>query len=153
MTTADLVALLRVDLADPGGDRFPDEALRRCILKAVFPLARDWDLEMTESGGEIQPEPEGETRENLLLLARIHACQWMRAATANSFAFTSGDKQVDKTKQPEFWAKLEKDLRAEYQARLAAHQGGEGEGQSENGLLRPAGPIALIYEQGSAVET
>lgn len=153
MTTADLVALPRVDLADPGGDRFPDEALRRCFLKAVFPLARDWELAMTEAGGQIQPEPEGEAHENLLLLARIHACQWMRAATANSFSFTSGDKQGDKTKQSEFWAKLEQDPREEYQARLAAFRAGiDGPLSEGDDRFRPTGPIALIYEQGS-VET
>jgi len=42
----------------------------------------------------------------------------MRAQTANAFAFSSGDKRVDKTKQPEHWAGLEEGLKAVYKQRL-----------------------------------
>ena len=118
MPLSDLVGLLRSDLADPNAERFQDETLRRCILKSVFPVSRDLGIEMTVSGGEITPEPECETLELLLLQARIEACRYMRAATASAFSFSSGDKRVDKTSQPEHWAKLEADLTVAYHERL-----------------------------------
>ena len=120
MGTVDLVATLRLDLADPEHSLFGDETLARCLLRGVFPVARDLGISLSVDGEEIAPEPVGEAREFLLLMGRIHACQTMRAQTANAYAFSSADKRVDKTKQPEHWAKLETDLRAEYGQRLAA---------------------------------
>jgi hypothetical protein len=109
---ADLVATLRTDLADPESALFSDEVLQRCIHKGVYRLARDLEISLSVVNGEVVPEPEGDTRELLLVLGQIHACQVMRATTANAFSFSSGDKRVDKTKQPEHWAKLEEDLKA-----------------------------------------
>lgn len=110
MAVSDLVSLLRTDLADPGAERFTDDVLARCILKATFPVGRDLDVQMSISGGQIAPEPQGEVLEMLLLWARVEACRFMRAATASAFSFSSGDKRVDKTSQPEHWAKMEADL-------------------------------------------
>ena len=118
MAASDLVAILRTDLADPSAERFSDEVLTRCILKSAFPVGRDTGTQMTVSGGEIVPEPQGEMLDMLLLWARIEACRYMRAATASAFSFSSGDKRVDKTSQPEHWAKLETDLTATYRQRL-----------------------------------
>ena len=99
MALADLVAVLRTDLSDPQGELFTDDVLSRCILKGVYRLARDLEISLSIVNGEVVPEPEGEPRELLLLLGQIHACQVMRAQTANAFSFSSGDKRVDKTKQ------------------------------------------------------
>ena len=118
MPMTDLITALRTDLADPAGKLFSDEVLNRCILKSAYPLARDLNIGLSIVGSEIQPDLQGETREMLLLLAQIHACQYMRAATANAFSFSSGDKNVDKTKQPEHWARLENDLKTQYLQRL-----------------------------------
>ena len=118
MPLSDLVGLLRTDLADPNAERFKDETLTRCIIKSVFPVGRDLAVQMSISGGEIVPELDGEILEMLLLQARIEACRFMRAATANAFSFSSGDKRVDKTSQPEHWAKLEADLTTTYHERL-----------------------------------
>lgn len=118
VTASDLVSILRTDLADPNAERFPDDVLTRCILKSAFPVARDLGAQMSVAAGEIAPEPQGETLEMLLLWARIEACRYMRAATANAFSFSSGDKRVDKTSQPEHWAKLEADLTTTYHERL-----------------------------------
>ena len=120
MATTDLRATLRLDLADPEQSLFSDETLTRCLLRGVFVVARDLGISLSVHGEEIVPEPAGEVCEFLLLLGRIHACQTMRAQTANAYAFSSADKRVDKTKQPEHWAKLEADLRVEYGQRLAA---------------------------------
>lgn len=148
MALTDLVATLRTDLSDPGGDLFTDEVLGRCILKGVYRLARDLDITLSVVDGEVSPEPEDETRELLLLLGQIHACQVMRAATANAFSFSSGDKRVDKSKQPEHWAKLEEDLKAVYKQRLGEIKPGAS-ASPEDYIISPSDLKPVIYEQGS----
>ncbi len=150
MAASDLVAILRTDLADPSAERFSDEVLTRCILKSAFPVGRDTGVRMTVSGGEIVPEPQGEMLDMLLLWARIEACRYMRAATASAFSFSSGDKRVDKTSQPEHWAKLETDLTATYRQRLLEIRPEPGQGDYIL-TLRELRPIA--YEQGIDLET
>ena len=100
MLLSDLIADLRLDLSDPGASLFEDQTLERCVRKAVFRVGRDLDQSLTITAGEITPDPTGEVRELLVIMAQIHACQVMRSATANAFSFSSGDKRVDKTGQP-----------------------------------------------------
>lgn len=150
MAASDLVAILRTDLADPSAERFSDEVLTRCILKSAFPVGRDTGTQMTVSGGEIVPEPQGETLDMLLLWARIEACRYMRAATASAFLFSSGDKRVDKTSQPEHWAKLETDLTATYRQRLLEIRPETGQGDY---ILTPRELRPIAYEQGIDLET
>ena len=151
MALADLIPLLRTDLADPEALLFTDEVLGRCILKGVPRLAHDLEISLSVVNGEVSPEPAGETRELLLLLGRIHACQVMRARTANAFAFSSGDKRVDKTKQPEHWADLEKDLEALYRQRLKVLNPGA-DSSPDDYIFTPRGIIPVIYEQGIDLE-
>jgi hypothetical protein len=146
MALADLAETLRTDLADPGKDRFSDEVLARCILKSAFPVGRDLGLTMAVSAGEITPEPDGEAIEMLLLKAQIAACEYMRAATANAFSFSSGDKRVDKTSQPEHWAKLETDLTAAYNERLREIKPDEAVNDGYIFTPKPLRPV--IFEQG-----
>jgi len=143
---SDLVANLRTDLGDAAGDLFPEATLTRCLQKSVFRLARDLGVEWALLNGEIQPEPVGENRELLLLLARIQACQVMRTATAGAFSFTSGDKSVDKTKQPEQWAKLENDLWAQYRERLAEIKPEASLAEDDYFVTPQLSP--LLFEQG-----
>ena len=75
----------------------------------------------------------------------------MRSATANAFSFSSGDKRVDKSKQPEHWAKLEVDLLDEYRKRLAALQPGT-EVNEDGYIITPGGLTPVIYEQGICLE-
>lgn len=150
MAASDLVLILRTDLADPNAERFSDEVLTRCILKSVFPVGRDLGAQMTLLGGEIVPEPQGETQDMLLLWARIEACRYMRAATASAFSFSSGDKRVDKTSQPEHWAKLETDLTATYRERLHEIRPEAGQGDY---ILTPRELRPIAYEQGIDLET
>lgn len=147
MPLSDFILTLRKDLSDPDAELFADEVLERCILKGVYQVARDLDVAISISNGEISPEPEGETLEMLLILGQIHACQVMRAATANAFSFSSADKKVDKTKQPEHWAKLEEDLRAYYKQKLAEIKPGSGT-DAEDYIITPGGLTPVIYEQG-----
>ena len=150
MPVSDLISLLRTDLADPGAERFSDEVLKRCILKSAFPVGRDTGTQMSVSGGEITPEPQGEMLELLILQAQIAACQFMRAATANAFSFSSGDKRVDKTSQPEHWAKLESDLTTTYHQRLAEIRP---ESIADDYIITPKGLAPIAYEQGINLDT
>ena len=150
MALSDLVGLLRTDLADPDAERFTDEVLGRCILKVAFPVGRDLGVQIAISGGEVSPEPQGETLEMLLLQARIAACEYMRAATASAFSFSSGDKKVDKTSQPEHWAKLQADLITTYRERLREIRPESGQ---DDYILTPRDLKPVAYEQGIDLET
>ena len=147
MALSDLVLTLRTDLSDPGGQLFTDEVLGRCILKGVYRLARDLEVSLSVVNGEVVPDPDGETRELLLILGQIHACQVMRAATASAFSFSSGDKRVDKTKQPSHWASLEEDLKAVYKQRLGEIKPGAAV-DPEDYILGPFDMRPAIFEQG-----
>ena len=142
------MATLRLDLSDPEGTLFSDEVLKRCLHKGVHRLARDLDIRLSVVDGEVDPEPDGDVRELLLLLGQIHACQYMRASTANVFVFSSGDKRVDKTKQPERWAKLEGDLMAQYRQSLSDVRPGAAPLSPDDYIVSPdLKPV--IYEQGA----
>lgn len=145
----DLIATLRMDLADSEALLFSDATLERCLHRAIFPLSRDLDISLSLVDGEISPEPSGEVRELLLRLAQIHACQTMRIATANAFSFTSGDKKVDKTQQPGHWAKLEGDLRSAYQQRLQNIRPKNDATSSGCDYITPPDLAPVIFEQGS----
>jgi hypothetical protein len=149
MPLGDLLPLLRQDLADTDKTLFSDEILARCILRGVFRLARDLQVEITVANGEVVPEPEGETQELLLLLGRINACQYMRAATANAFSFTSGDKSVNKTSQPKNWAELEEALIAQYKLRVGQITGNV---QNDDRYIITPEFRPVIYEQGLDLE-
>ena len=147
MLLSDLIADLRLDLSDPGASLFENQTLERCVRKAVFRVGRDLDQSLTVTAGEITPDPTGEVRELLVIMAQIHACQVMRSATANAFSFSSGDKRVDKTGQPGHWAKLEADLLADYRQRLTELRPATQLDQ-EAYILTPSGLTPVIYEQG-----
>lgn len=151
MALADLIASLRVDLADPDKALFADDALSRCVLKAAFAVARDLGVSLAVSAGEITPEPTGESLEMLLLMAQIHACQFMRAVTARGFSFSSGDKRVDKSKQPEHWAKLEEDLKAQYRERLREIKP-DAAVDPDDYVFTPGRISPVLYEQGADAE-
>jgi hypothetical protein len=46
-------------------------------------------------------------------------CSYLRAQSASRVSFSSGDKKMDRSKEAGTWAALEKDLAAEYKARVA----------------------------------
>ena len=148
MALSDLLTSLRTDLGDGDGALFDEATLTRCLHKSAYLLARDLDATFTMQDGEVVPEPTGEERELLLLLARIHACQVMRSITANAFSFASGDKRVDKTKQVNNWAELEADLRKQYTTRLAELRP-EKTLAEDDYFVNPGAIGPLIYEQGS----
>jgi hypothetical protein len=143
----DLIADLRLDLSDLGASLFEDPTLERCVRKAVFRVGRDLQVDYSIISGDISPAPDDDARELFQILAQVHACQVMRAATANAFSFSSGDKRVDKTGQPGHWAKLEADLMADYRERLGQLRP-ETQVDEESYIITPANLSPLIYEQG-----
>ena len=148
MALSDLLAGLRADLGDGDSALFDEATLTRCLHRSAFLLARDLDTVFAVQDGEIVPEPSGEERELLLLLARIHACQVMRSVTANGFSFASGDKRVDKTKQASHWADLEAALRTQYRERLLKIRPEAGL-TGDDYFVHPGNVAPVIYEQGS----
>lgn len=151
MPISDLVAGLRIDLADEQSELFADGTLERCVRKAIFRVAQDLDTSITVTGDEISPEPDAATANLISLLSQIHACQVMRAATANAFSFSSADKRVDKSGQPAQWAKLEESLTATYNQALKALRPQAAVGE-DNYLITPAGLSPVIYEQGITLD-
>ena len=139
MTLEELIAVLRTDLGDPNGESIDDTSLERAIRRALPLVCRDLDVFHKFVGGEVQPEPDDLFQELLLLRAQAFACSMLRAITARNFSFKSGDKEVDKTKQADWWARQEKDLLDEYKARIED--------------LKPGDPTVavtpMIYEVGS----
>jgi len=144
----DLIADLRLDLSDSGAALFEDPTLERCVRKAVFRVGKDLQIDFViRNNGRILPTPEDAVRELMIILAQIHACQVMRAATANAFSFSSGDKRVDKTGQPGHWAKLETDLMADYRERLGELRP-ETQINEESYIITPSNLSPLIYGHG-----
>lgn len=147
MATSDLLVILRTDLGDVDAALFDETSLTRCLHRAALVLARDLDSAFAIQEGEIVPAPEDVEQELLLLLARIHACEIMRSRTANAFAFSSGDKRVDKSRQPEHWARLEADLRAQYRLRLKDVKP-DAALVEDNYFISPGHITPVVYEQG-----
>ena len=151
MLLSDLIADLRLDLSDSGASLFEDPTLERCIRKAVFRVGTDVNQSLTVTAGEITPDPVGEVRELLVIMAQVHACQVMRSATANAFSISSGNKRVDKTGQPGHWAKLEADLMDDYLQRLGELRP-ETQVNEESYIIAPGSLSPVIYEQGSEAD-
>ncbi len=147
MLLTDLIADLRLDLTDSGTALFEEPTLERCVRKAVFRVGKDLQIEYSVLNGEINPTPDDAAQGLMAILALVHACQVMRAATANSFSFSSGDKRVDKTGQPGHWAKLEADLMADYRELLGELRP-ETQINEESYIITPSNLSPLIYGQG-----
>ena len=147
---SDAIADLRLDLSDPDASLFNDATLLRCIKKAVFRAGQDLKQDLRIWRDRIVPSLEDNLYELVLILSQIHGCQVMRSATANAFSFASGDKRVDKTKQPEHWAKLEADLQSDYNKRLTDMLP-DAPVNEEAYIITPAGLSPVIYEQGGDV--
>lgn len=151
MMLSELILNLRLDLGDQSVVLFEDAQLERSLRRGLIQINGDLDTsyQWVESG--VSPTLTTTAVELLLLSAQINACQIMRSKTANAFSFSSGDKRVDKTKQPEHWAKLAADLSADYKLRLKQLKPDIGTG-TDDYLIRPTGLYPVIYEQGVDVE-
>ena len=155
MLASDLVALLRLDIGDTAGGMLGDEYLTRCVTRAVYAVNKDLGTAFAVNSGDLTPDPSGEQQEFLLLKAHIFVCSLMRSITANNFSFQSGDKQVDKTKQPSFWADLQGDLEKDYKERAksaAPDNGGGVVDDPDNGIMAAPAVRPAIYEHGYVEE-
>jgi len=104
-------------------------------------------LSFAISDGEITPALLSDSQELITVQSLVFIAETMRAKVAKNFSFKSGDKSVDKTKQPSFWADLHKDYLIRLKVltgRLAPHL------DDESGFL-VAGkfPIPEVYEVSS----
>jgi hypothetical protein len=125
VTITNLIAALRLDLGDPSGELLGDVALRRALERAVPLVSADMGVAVAVVGEGLSPVPDSIFHELLLLRAQAFSCSMLRAMTARNFSFKSGDKEVDKTKQADWWAKQERDLLDDYQARVEALKPGD----------------------------
>jgi len=150
MTITDLITLLRLDIGDTAGEMLGDEYLARCVTRAAYALNKDAGTSFTVSTDEVTPDPTGEERELLLLKAHVNVCSLMRSITANAFSFKSGDKSVDKTKQPSFWADLQGDLEKDYKdrAKSASPDDGSVVDDPESGIMTTPSIKPVIFDRG-----
>jgi len=122
MALSDLKIALRLEYHDRDVDSplLEDEQLERALRRSVISINKDLKLGYAvDAQGNISPDLEDEDKEILLLSALSVVCRMMQAKTARNFSFSSGDKKVDKTKQPAYWAELGSSYRAQYSETVA----------------------------------
>ena len=155
MTIQELREQLKLDIGDAANTLFKEgelnygnDYLERCIRKSLPYINRDLETDYVFNGSNLSPEPSDEHKEILLLKAHAFVCSLMRSITANNFSFTSGDKKVDKTKQPEFWKEQEKALLARYKEWIKRINPENSDLFDEN-ILVVSNVTPKIYETGS----
>ncbi|MBC8552623.1 MAG: hypothetical protein H8D23_23585 [Candidatus Brocadiales bacterium] len=148
MTVTSLITDLKLQIDDTDSvsllstDQYTS-TISRSLVKVNSILGTSYKT----SGDEISPELNENSIELLTVQSLVFIAEMMRAKTAKNFSFKSGDKAVDKTKQPSFWADLHKDYLEKLRSlikRLAPHL------NDESGLLAPGKfPIPEVYEVSS----
>ena len=109
MRLSELIRALRLEYhdADEAAPQLSDEQLCRAIAQALVALKKDVQQRyLLTAEGLLSPSPEPEDRELIVLYALAVVCRMMQAQTARGFSFSSGDKRIDKTRQPSYWAEL-----------------------------------------------
>jgi hypothetical protein len=135
MGLSDLRSKLRLEYDDGGSPPLlSDEQLNRAISRAVFAVNLNLERSYTITQEEIQPDLDADDEEALLTQAMITVCAMLQSKTARNFSFSSGDKKIDKTKQPEYWAKLGQSYEARYKEMVSERNPAYG---SETELLTP----------------
>ncbi len=117
MTLSDLTQALRLEYydRDENSPLLEDEQLERALRRAIVSINKDLKRSYAvDNQGNISPDLEDDDKEVLLLSALTVVCRMMQAKTARNFSFSSGDKKVDKTKQPAYWAELGRSYQAQY---------------------------------------
>jgi len=145
---AALVLDILADFTDEdGAPLVPSEYVSRAAERALPLVAVDLDIlyELDEAG-DVTPEMPGSHRELWLLKTKILVCRFLRAQSASRVSFSSGDKRMDRSKEASSWAALEKDMAAEYTARVTK--------------INPAADdsvwcpdiLPVVYSRGAALE-
>lgn len=125
MTVEDITSELKLQIDDTADEALlTDEQyvsiVSRSLLKVNAVLGMNYQI----SDDGISPELSSDSLEFLTVQSLVFLSETMRAKVAKNFSFKSGDKQVDKTKQPAFWADLHKDFLSRLHTltkRLAPH--------------------------------
>ena len=123
MQLSELIRTLRLEYHDTeeGSPLLGDEQLKRAITQSLVAVKKDVQQAFGLSlEGVISPDPEPEDRELIILYGLAVVCRMMQAQTARGFSFSSGDKRIDKTKQPSYWAELGRGYLDQY--RLAVQE-------------------------------
>ena len=109
MALIDIRNSLRLEYDDTESpNQLSDDQLNRSINRAVTAVNLNLERSYSIVGVGFQPELTAGDEEVLLTQAMITVCAMMQSKTARNFSFSSGDKKVDKSKQPDYWAKLGK---------------------------------------------
>ena len=117
MLLSDLTQALRLEYHDHNQDTplLEDEQLERAVYRGMVSLNKDLKRNYTvDNQNNIVPNLDDDDRELLLLNALTVVCRMMQAKTARNFSFSSGDKKVNKTKQPAYWAELGRSYLTQY---------------------------------------
>ena len=141
MALSDIRDKLRLEYDD--SDTPPllsDEQLNRAITRALTAINLNLERAYAVMGEDFQPALDSDDEEALLIHSMITVCAMMQSKTARNFSFSSGDKKVDKTKQPDYWAKLGQSYEARYKQMVSERNPDYG---TETVLLTPQ-----IYGQG-----
>ena len=135
MALSDVRSKLRLEYDDSGTPpQLSDEQLNRAIARAVTAINLNLERAYAIVDEDFQPNLEADDEEALLLQAMITVCAMMQSKTARNFSFSSGDKKIDKTKQPDYWAKLGQSYEARYQQMVSERNPDYG---TETVLLTP----------------
>ena len=117
MALSELTQALRLEYhdRDENSPLLEDEQLERALRRAIVSINKDLKRSYAvDNQSNISPDLEDDDKEVLLLQALTVVCRMMQAKTARNFSFSSGDKKVDKTKQPAYWAELGRSYQAQY---------------------------------------
>ena len=135
MGLSDIKSKLRLEYDDSSAPPLlSDDQLNRAIMRALAAINLNLERAYTVVEEEIQPALSFDDEEVLLTHAMITVCAMMQSKTARNFSFASGDKKVDKTKQPDYWAKLGQSYEAKYKQMVSERNPDYG---TETVLLTP----------------
>jgi hypothetical protein len=116
---SELVQDILADFTDEEGEALvATEYVTRAAERALPLISSDLDVPYQLVHDDVTPAMPGDHRELWLVRSKILVCRFLRARSASRVSFSSGDKRMDRSREASNWAALEKDLTAEYSARV-----------------------------------
>lgn len=148
MTVTSLISELKLQIDDTGSEPLlSSEQYASTIHRSLKKVNSILGMSYAVDGDEFTPALNENSLELLTAQSLVFTAEMMRAKTAKNFSFKSGDKAIDKTKQPSFWADLHKDYLAKLHCltkRLAPLL------DDESDLFSPGKfPVPEVYEVSS----
>ena len=149
MTISSFISELKLQIDDTADESILNtEQYSSIVSRSLSKVNATLGMSYQITDDEISPDLLLGSQELLTVQALVFIAETMRAKVAKNFSFKSGDKTIDKTKQPSFWADLHKDYLSRLHTltkRLAPHL------DDESGLLSAGKfPIPEVYEVSSA---